>query len=176
MSAYLPLNEPVLADRRVRFGKIPRGILWCGLGGAGLLATALLVPARPTNDTPTLILLPAAETGQAPTVQGRKQELPALAVRGTRIEREHDFITVLGRTANISPHSLTNVEAVIELFDAAGDLRRVETALLELPSLRPGEESPFRVQTRDAPDITAYRVRFRHLLGATIPSHDKPER
>jgi hypothetical protein len=39
-----------------------------------------------------------------------------------------------------------------------------------MPNIAPEAESAFQVHSRDSADITSYRVRFRTLLGATLPS------
>jgi hypothetical protein len=161
MSAFVPVNESVFAARRWGSFKALRWLPWAGAGLAvGLLAAGISGRLFAPPTAPPLVALRSA-AGSTPAL---------LAVRSTRAERQHDFVTVLGEAASVSPRSLTNIEAVVEFFDAGGRLRKVETALLELPSLRPGEESPFVVETRDEPGLSSYRVRFRHLLGSSIPS------
>lgn len=95
---------------------------------------------------------------------------PQIVVRSAQADRQQGYVTVLGEAVNISGKRLASLEAIVETFDEQGRLRGVESALLELPSLRPGESSPFRIHIRETTPLASYRLRFRHLLGATVPA------
>lgn len=104
---------------------------------------------------------------------GQAGQQPVLAASQLRVEREQGYVTLSGMASNLTRKPLKNVEAMVEFFDKSGSLVKSESALIDLPSLRGGEDSPFTVQARDAAGIAAYRVRFRELLGASIPSADR---
>lgn len=167
MGVYLPANQTVRTDRCVRDGSVVKRSLWGAATGLGLLLAMLCLHAGTAQKTPPLTSLNTATAAATPV---RSPSAPRLFVQGTHVEREFGYVTVLGEVSNISAHALKSLEVVVEFFDASGALRRVETALIELPTLPAGQASPFRVQTRDEPDLTAYRIRFRHLLGSIIPS------
>ena len=86
----------------------------------------------------------------------------------TRAFREYGFVRVVGTARNLGKRPLGDTEAVVELLDRAGRLLNVESALLEMPSIIPGDESPFSVHLRDASGAASYRVRFRTLLGPSL--------
>ena len=112
-------------------------------------------------------------TLMASSSAGQARLLPVLRATQFRVEREHGYVTVSGMARSLAHKPIINVEALVEFFDGQGSLVKSESALIELSSLRAGEESPFTVQTRDVTQIAAYRVRFRELLGASIPSTDR---
>lgn len=98
---------------------------------------------------------------------------PALAASQFRVEREQGYVTISGMASNLTQQPLKNIEAMVEFFDRSGSLVKAESALIDLPMLRGNEESPFTVQTRYVSQISTYRIRFRELLGASIPSTDR---
>ena len=93
-----------------------------------------------------------------------------LGVVSTRAERRLGYLTVLGSVSNRSSGNLRNVEAVAEFYDASKRLVGLESALIEMPVLRPGRESAFRITTRDMNDAAAFRLRFRSLFGSALTS------
>jgi hypothetical protein len=107
----------------------------------------------------------------ASAIQTHQQ--PVIRASQFRVEREQGYLTISGMAGNLSGGSLKNVEALVEFFDKSGGLVKSESALVDLPMLRGGEESPFTVQSRDAAQIASYRIRFREMLGASIPSVDR---
>jgi hypothetical protein len=94
----------------------------------------------------------------------------SINIHGLQATRQYGYMTVTGEASNATTKPLTNVEAVVEYFDKTGSLIKVETALAEMPTVLPGDETPFSVQTQDQAGISSYRVRFRHLSGAGIPA------
>ena len=101
---------------------------------------------------------------------GEESGNPSVVLRDSRAERRLGYLTVVGTVANRSGKRLRNVEAVVEYFDSAGKLVRLDSGLIELPVIAPSSESPFEVHSRDSAGITSYRIRFRTLLGSGLPS------
>jgi hypothetical protein len=100
-------------------------------------------------------------------------EIPRIRASQFRVEREQGYVTVTGMASSLTQIPFKHVEALVEFFDNDGGLIKADSALIDLPVLRGGEESPFTVQTRDAPRMKSYRIRFRELLGPSIPSTDR---
>jgi hypothetical protein len=113
-----------------------------------------------------LVRMASASASQA-------NQQPVIAASQVRVEREQGYVTLSGMASNLTQKPLKNVEAMVEFFDKSGGLVKSESALIDLSALRGGEESPFTVQAKDAAGIAAYRIRFRELLGASIPSADR---
>lgn len=161
MSTYLSLQDTVPVPRSDLLSYVRSGLLYGSLILLGALMTVGWFHLRETiSAPPSLVQIKTSHN------EGTAQ----LAAGGITVERRHGFVTVCGEVRNISPCTLEKVEAVVEFMDRAGRLQSVETALLELPTVRPGEESPFSVHALDKPSLASYRIRFRRLLGPTIPS------
>ena len=108
--------------------------------------------------------------GELAELRGLDTDKAVVALKSTRAERRLGFITLTGTMVNQGDNSLRNVEAVVEYFDTARNLVRVDSALIEVPNLMSAGESGFEVHSRDSAEIKSYRVRFRSLLGGSIPS------
>lgn len=161
MSICLPTNSTPGEAARFSLSPSNRRSLKQGLVAVVTVATlwVILPFGQATRSLPTLL---SASQSSLTT--------PQLSVHGEGVQREQGYLTVLGEVTNRSTNLQQNVEAVAEFFDREGHLLKVESVLVEFPTLRAGEESPFRIQTQDAAGIESCRVRFRHLLGSTIPS------
>src|SRR5262245_18501136 len=118
MSAYLPVNDSVISQRRVGLRAIPKGVLWGGLFGLSLLPALSLLPTFRGGECPPPAPFPSIATASAVKIA------PRLAVQQTRIEREYECITVQGEVVNLSPEPLKDVEAVVEFFDSPVDFAR----------------------------------------------------
>lgn len=164
MSAYMPVRHRL-------FGVRAEGASRASLAGSWPLLAMVAVAAVVAG----LVLAGriGAASGsaltelRAPTVGSAAPQLVTLP---SSVERRAGYVTVVGEVESRAQTPLSNVEAQVEFFGSDGRLLRVESALIELTPLRPGEESPFRVQTPEADGMASYRVRFRHLLGSAIPS------
>ena len=160
VSTSIPVNTNLFNKQRLWIVHHLHRLAWPVVAGICIfLAGALAVTRMVGGAAPELKALAPVAAKDA-----------ALVVRDSRADRKYDYVTVTGEAANVSGRTLKNVEAVVEFFDQNGRLRKVETALLDLPTALPGEETPFTVQTHDEPGLASYRVRFRHLLGDAIPS------
>jgi hypothetical protein len=138
-----------------------RRVLLVGAGFALGIGWSSLRVLRPESSSLVLMREQSAGVYAAP---------PQIAVRSAQADRQQGYVTITGEAVNISGRRLSLLEAIAETFDKQGQLRGVETALLELPSLRPGESSPFRIHIRETAPLGSYRLRFRRLLGATVPA------
>ena len=132
------------------------------LGIALLVMISTLLTHRASSEIQALPTASASLPGEA----------AQLGVRGVSLERHDGFLIASGEAFNRTEKPLRNAEAVLELFDAQGKLLKVESGLLELTTLRSGEESPFRLETADVSGVASYRLRFRHLMGAALPARD----
>jgi hypothetical protein len=160
VSTFIPVNPNVFNNSRLWVSQLLHRLAWQAAAGFCLFVVGALGVTR---------LFAGSEPGlTALTPTAAKNAV--LEVRANHAAREYGYVTVTGEAANLSDRAVKNVEAVVEFFDRDRKLLKVETALLSLPTALPGEETPFTVQTRDLPGMSAYRVRFRHLLGETIPS------
>jgi len=82
--------------------------------------------------------------------------------------------TVTGLVGNpASGTSLTNVVAVIYLFDDKGRYFATGRATLELTPFRPGDQSPFVVTVPNAGMVNRYRVGFRFEDGGVVAHVDQ---
>jgi hypothetical protein len=163
MSAYMPVSNSTYFERRqtaVRSLWFHRALL-VGAGLALGIGLSSLRVSRP--ESPSLLLMreQTAAVYAAP---------PQIAVRSAQADRQQGYVTIIGEAVNISGKTLSSLEVIAETFDEQGKLLGVETALLELPSLRPGESSPFRIQIKEMTPFASYRLRFRHILGASVPA------
>jgi hypothetical protein len=81
--------------------------------------------------------------------------------------------TVTGLVQNpVEGASLTNIVAVVYLFDAEGRYFASGRATIERSSFRPGEESPFVVEVPRAGLVSRYRVGFRFEDGGVVAHVD----
>jgi len=82
--------------------------------------------------------------------------------------------TVTGLVGNPADGtSLTNIVAVVYLFDSQGRYFAGGRATLELGNLRPGDQSPFVVTVPDAGLVDRYRVGFRFQDGGVVAHVDQ---
>ncbi len=109
-------------------------------------------------------------TAELAELAGEESGNPSVILRDSRAERRLGYLTVVGTVANRSGKRLRNVETVVEYFDSAGKLVRVDSGLIESPVIAASAESPFEVHSRDSAEIASYRIRFRTLLGSALPS------
>lgn len=163
MSAYLRMsNSACFAQRETAALSLwLRRALLIGAGLAAGIGISSLRASRLESASLPLLQEPLAVVHAAP---------PQIVVRSAQAYRQQGYVTVLGEAENISGKTLSSLEAIAETFDEQGRLCGVETALLELPLLRPGESSPLRIHIRETTPFASYRLRFRHLLGATLPA------
>jgi len=162
MSAYLPAKRRLLAlPTRSAARRAALLLLAAAVSGASMTVLTGGWPVR-SQDAP-VFLPPATEAAQT-----------AVLVRSTTSARRHGFITVVGEVENTSRAPVRNLEAVVEFVGQDGGLLAVESALVEMPLIRPGERSAFSVVARDPSGVDGYRLRFRTLHGAVLSSAHRP--
>jgi hypothetical protein len=82
--------------------------------------------------------------------------------------------TVTGLVGNpAAGHTAQNVSAVVYLFDRDGRYFASGRTEIDLPSLAPGDQSPFVVRVPNGSAATRYRVGFREKDGAVVAHVDK---
>ena len=160
VSTFIPVNSNLFHKQRLWVVHNVHRFVWPAAAGLCLFLAGVLAVGRVTGGASAelRVLMPTAAKNAV------------LELRGTHVDRKYDYVTVTGEAANLSTKPLKNVEAVVEFFDDAGNLLKVESALLDMPTALPGQETPFTVQVKDEPGHSSYRVRFRRLLGDVIPS------
>jgi hypothetical protein len=152
MSAYMPVKHswglealrPTRWTLRIAARLVAAVILF--------LLVSLVLPAILRAGNTDLAQLPAISSG-------------SVAAQSVSAARDHGFIVIQGEAANKGAKPARNLEAVVEVFDANGGLRGVESALVEMPAIAAREESPFIVRLPDPGEVKSFRVRFRPLAG-----------
>lgn len=130
-------------------------------GAAMLLIGAVLIGSRPDAR--------AAEVPAAPA------PLELLALRH---EQQVDALTVSGTVRNPAAAApVRNVTAVVFFFDQSGGFLGSSRAPVDITTLAPGEDSPFTVTVKPAPQAaTRYRVSFRQDDSGLLPHVDRREK
>jgi hypothetical protein len=141
---FLALDRPV-TDRQ--------GFL--KVAGGGALAVALIVTIATLGSNPPR---PSATSAAAT----RDASLELLSMRH---EAAGDALTVTGLVRNAGGSPAERVIAVVFAFDRAGNFIASGRAPLDLISMAPGDESPFRVSVPHVADVGRYRVSFRTESG-----------
>jgi hypothetical protein len=125
-----------------------------------------------------LFLLVVALYGRPPAVMAGPSRVDASPSRAdaaivshsVSLHRDHGYLLVSGEARNVTRRDLPQLEAVVELLDESGRLISVESGLVKLGTIAAGDEAPFSVQAPDDRSIASYRLRFRKLAGALVPS------
>jgi len=143
------------ASRRSRLSYLVAGGALCAvLGGlAAVGAQSAWNAVRVNND----LQLITAQPSNGPAALG-----------SAAVERRLGFVTVTGSVSNRSGHSLSQVEAVVELLDKQNRPLQLESGLIAFDPLPAGTSSSFRVELLDNVQAVAYRVRFKKLMGASL--------
>ena len=149
-----------------------------------------LQPASSTSSTPALrfVAIVAITTTLTASVAigvaayrtfvaGAPAREPAarLELLSMRHERSGDALTITGLVGNRGRTPVRAVTAVVLAFDAGGSFIADGRTPLDLPSLAPGEQSPFQVVLRNASAVGRYRVSFRDEEGL-VPHDDRRAR
>ena len=95
----------------------------------------------------------------------RTDTSPSLELLSMRHERDGETLTVIGFVRNAGRTQDERLIAVVFAFDRAGNFLASGRAALENDRLKPGDESPFRVDIPNAAGVGRYRVTFRNDLG-----------
>ena len=147
--------QPVTALPRLAT-VVAAGVLVVGAGAALLVALGRSgeVAAKPVSKP---VAGAAQSHSTAPPQTPRALELVALGH-----ERVRDQLTVRGIVRNpMNGSPVTQLTAVVLVYDRAGGFLTTGRALVQAPSLGPGGESTFLVTIPGAADVGRYRVSFR---------------
>ncbi len=161
MSAYLPAKRTTILDVRQLLRPSWKSATALLCVGAFAWTALIALPARLGANATLLRMRPITD------------ERAEVVLNSARAERKYEYVSVAGSLANVSARDLRNVEAVVELLDGQGDVLHVESALIGAANLAPNAECSFAVTMRDAEGSAAYRVRFRTLVGSSIPSRGR---
>ena len=106
------------------------------------------------------------------TQPSTKQSTELLELISTGTSREYGYCEITGLVKNISDKPLDNIEAVVNFLDADGNFIKFDSALIEYNPILPNQTSPFSVMTTDNPEIEAFNINFKYLMGGTILMKD----
>jgi hypothetical protein len=150
MSAYMPAKQPI-SIVGISLGRFQaRTVTW-------ITVTAILLAAGATLSLFLSSIKPAALVRLSSGPSG------SISDNGVSAQFDHGFVIVRGEALNQADAPKRNVLAVVELFGSNGELREVESALVQSYELAPHSESPFLVRMPDPGDVKSYRIRFRPL-------------
>ncbi len=93
---------------------------------------------------------------------------PLLEVQSWGCVTENRYIHGRGEVKNVSARPLKNVQAVGTLRNAAGELVKTESSLIDYNPIMPGQTSPFEALGPENPAITNCNLSFKHLFGGEI--------
>ncbi|MBU0767453.1 FxLYD domain-containing protein [Patescibacteria group bacterium] len=87
--------------------------------------------------------------------------------------KESGYAIAEGQVQNVSGQKLSNVQAVLELYDSNGDFISSGSALIEYDPLLPKQRSPFEVMVRYNPAMKGAQITFGVLGGRQLNSMEK---
>jgi hypothetical protein len=90
-----------------------------------------------------------------------------LSADSASCSRSPAFVTCEGFVTNLSKHPLSSVQAVV-VYKAAGTPVSSDTALITYDPLLPGQQSPWKVISRDNPSFDEMEVEFTLLFGSSL--------
>jgi len=88
----------------------------------------------------------------------------------TYTKESTSFIITEGLVTNISSKSLSDVLAVVQLYDKNDNFIKSDDALIDYNPILPGQSSPFKIITSYNPAIQKGTVEFKYISGGTIPT------
>jgi hypothetical protein len=148
-------HEPVPVAGMFESAATSRGRNWTMAAGVAVLLVALagatFALRRPT---------------QADSAVPEVAERSPIELVSMRHARRSSSLVVTGLVHNpLNATALTGVDAVVLAFDRNGEFVTSAKAPLDLPTMRPGDESPFSVTLQNSGDVVRYRVSFRAADG-----------
>ncbi|MDA8021192.1 MAG: FxLYD domain-containing protein [Thermoanaerobaculia bacterium] len=105
--------------------------------------------------------------------EAREASLWDLEIEQWSWRHDHGYLVVNGRIKNLTGRRLPAVEAVVEFFTQSGEFVKSATAPVEYSPVMPGQTSPFRIITRDNPEIRTAKVSFKNFGGAKLESYER---
>jgi hypothetical protein len=115
----------------------------------------------------TIILAVAILSDRRPdgTALSRVPAATALTLLSMRHELIGDTLTVTGLVRNHGAEPAAGITATVFAFNRAGAFVASGRAPVDLGTLGPGEQSPFRVAIPHVRDVARYQVSFRNAAG-----------
>lgn len=92
----------------------------------------------------------------------------ALERLGETARRVGGQIVLVGSVRNRSRRPLNDIEAIVEFYDRHGRLVALAHGLPTDRRIAPGASTAYEAYADDSADVAGYRIRFRHLGGASI--------
>lgn len=111
------------------------------------------------------------EPGGAAVFSGQSPDgPPALALLSSHAAQSStgDFWYVQGEIKNLTEQRISNIQAVTTWYDAKDMRLTVDTEMIDLKTLQPGQTSPFRTISRFQPNMSRFKVEFRSQVGEPL--------
>lgn len=149
-------SKPV---RQWGFFKIFFTTLFLFVSGLSLIGALAVDPAPPTQTQPKRL----TEKPRPPAPPA-----PELKIKSWRCDIEENYTYVRGEVKNLTDQKIEHVLAVATYKNKAGELVKSDDALLDFDPLMPGQTSPFKVITRNNPEITNCELSFATMRGRQL--------
>lgn len=159
---FLPAREPAPAAPATAMFSPPVTDSGSGHRQHGLLAAAALAGVVVAGTAAAMLLSGRGPGATAPT-------RPPLELLTLGHARADGRLVVTGVVRNPAADTVSQVQADVRVFDAAGLLISSHKALVDLPVLAAGQESPFTIPVGEASTAARYRVSF--SSAGTVLSH-----
>jgi hypothetical protein len=157
-------DEPGDSESPVMFARdshvaVRRSPIMSAAAGIGVTVALVVGAAMATRQPATT----AVDVASPPATPGIEARLELLAMRDAR---DRDMMTISGLVRHGGRGGETDhITAVVRAYGRDGRLITTGTAPLEIPRLRPGQESRFTVSLPDAAGVQRYRLTFRGSQG-----------
>ena len=160
---FLPAREAAPAAPATAMFSAPVADSGSGHRQHGLLAAAALAGVVVAGGAAAMLL---SGRGPGATTAPARPPLELLTLGHTRADGR---LVVTGVVRNPAADTVSQVQADVRVFDAAGLLISSHKALVDLPVLASGQESPFTIPVGEASTAARYRVSF--SSAGTVLSH-----
>lgn len=92
-------------------------------------------------------------------------------VKSFNVTSRSSYAVGEGLVKNLTAGKLENVQAVMMMYDSAGNFISSEDALIEYNPLMPGQTSPYKVMARYNPLMSKAQIEFKILAGPKLDAY-----